>query len=395
MGIYKKGNDWYIDYYYMGRRKREKIGPNKTLATRALYKRKSQIVENKFFDVRSKQKIKFEDFVPTYLELHSRLNKKPLVVRRDEGLIKNLSTHFAGKYLFSIVPEAIEKYKAERSKQVSPATVNRELACLKSIYNKAIEWGKADENPVRKVKFFRENNQRIRYLEKDEIRKLVDYCPEDLKSLVIIALNTGMRKGEILNLKWSDIDLDKGIFYLLDTKNNEPREVQMNQQAREALDGIAKIPGSPYVFRDEQGNLSIYNMRKKFETALKKSGIINFRFHDLRHTFASHLAMLGIDLKTMQELMGHKTIEMTLRYAHLSPDHKRRAVESLGQRMDTNWTPEQKSVESNKTADLQKPLWISKLRIDGGVAERSNAAVLKTVVPLRGPWVRILPPPPE
>jgi len=381
MGLFKKGEDWYIDYYYMGRRKREKIGPNKTLARRALYKRKSQIVENKFFDMKNKQKVKFEDFAPTYLELHSRLNKKPLVAERDEGLIKNLSSHFAGRYLYAIAPDDIEKYKADRSKQVAPATVNRELACLKSMYNKAIEWGKADDNPVRKVKFFRENNQRLRFLEKDEIRKLLENCPDDIRRVVVIALNTGMRRGEILNLKWTDVDTEKGIIYLSDTKNNEPREVQMNGPAKEAFLAVTRDPASPYVFCDEEGDCAIRNMQNKFELALKKSGIIDFRFHDLRHTFASYLVMLGIDLRTVQELMGHKTIEMTLRYSHLSPDHKKRAVDILGQRMDTRWTPAIKSEKPEEKKEVNKLLYINKIADSGGVPERSIGAVLKTVVP--------------
>jgi integrase len=339
MAIFRRGEDYYIDYYVQGKRKREKIGPSKTLAENVLRKRKLQIAENRFLDIKRQEKIKFEDFANTYFELHSKQHKKSWT--RDKSLIKNLISFFGGKYLYEITPMLIEKYKIARRNEVSPATTNREVACLKNMFTKAIEWGKAEENPVKKVKLFRENNCRIRYLEKEEIRKLLKACSKHLRPIVAVALNTGMRKGEILNLKWHDIDFKRGIIYLLDTKNNEKREVPMNELLKKALISVPKHPDSPYVFCNKDGK-PYANVRKSFFTALKKSGIVNFKFHDLRHTFASHLVMSGIDLNTVKELLGHKSIEMTLRYSHLSPDHKKRAVDILGRQMDAIWTPRQK-----------------------------------------------------
>ena len=186
------------------------------------------------------------------------------------------------------MPFDLEKYKKERVNQVTPSTVNRELACLKTLYYKAIEWGKCLYNPVAKVKFYKENNQRIRYLEPDEIKRLIEECSEHLRPIVIMALNTGMRLGEILKLKWQDVDFSQKLIYIMDSKIKEKREI---------------------------------------------------------HTFASHLVMNGVDLRTVQELMGHKLFNMTLRYAHLSPDHKRSAVSLLGERMQrvvTIWSQDQK-----------------------------------------------------
>ena len=144
--------------------------------------------------------------------------------------------------------------------------------------------------------------------------------------------------------KWENVDRGRGIIYLLDTKNGEQREVLMNEVVKDALSKISRKKGNPYVFTREDGS-QYTGVQKFFRTALKKSGIINFRFHDLRHTFASHLVMMGVDIKTVQELMGHKSIEMTLRYAHLSPAHKRSAIEDLGSKMDTFWTPGAKTPE--------------------------------------------------
>ncbi|MDD5269766.1 MAG: site-specific integrase [Candidatus Omnitrophica bacterium] len=346
MGVILKRGNWWIDYRVNGKRHRKKIGPNKTLAENIFAKTKAQIVENKYLDIKKEHKVKFEELATSYLELYAKVNKKSW--HSDTGRIGALSKHFAGKYLNEITPMAIERYKAARTKEVSRATVNRDLACLKCMFTNAIKWGKASENPVKKVKLFKENNKRLRYLEKEEITKLLSNCPEHLKPIVILALNTGMRKGEILDLKWQDLDMQRGIIYLLDTKNSDKREIPLNEQAMVALVKIKKHSDSPYVFCNKEGE-PYGDIKKSFFTACTKSGIINFRFHDLRHTFASHLAMAGVDLNTIRELLGHKSLEMTLRYSHLSPDHKKRAVGVLDGQMDSLWTDAPKTLEVRET----------------------------------------------
>ena len=146
-----------------------------------------------------------------------------------------------------------------------------------------------------------------------------------------MALNTGMRKEEILSLKWKDVDFRSRIIAILDTKNGESREIPMNDIVYRTLVAI-KETDSPWVFCKKNGE-RYGNVRKAFEGARKRAEIVDFRFHDLRHTFASHLVMAGVDLKTIQELVGHKSFETTLRYAHLSPDHKKAALDILGKRM--------------------------------------------------------------
>lgn len=327
----KKGTTYYIVYSVDGRRKTETIGKDKKLAENVLHKRLTEIAENKYLDVKKEEKIWFEDFADQYLDFYCKPNNKTWETS-DKIKIKNLKRYFSGKYLYEITPLDIEKYKSERIKKVSTATVNRDLACLKSIFNRAIEWKKAKDNPVRLVKLFRENNQRLRYLEKEEIIKLLDNCHNYLKPIVIVALNTGMRRGEILKLKWHDIDFRRDIIYLHNTKNGEKREIPMNAEVRTTLIKVRKHPQSPYIFCNKTGN-PFGDIKKSFLTALTNSGIINFHFHDLRHTFASQMVMSGVDLNTVRELMGHKSIQMTLRYSHLSPDHKKRAVDILGQNL--------------------------------------------------------------
>jgi integrase len=197
------------------------------------------------------------------------------------------------------------------------------------------------------VKFFKENNKRVRYLEKEEIPRLINNCCEYLKGIVIIAVNTGMRRGEIFNIKWQDIDLNNGIIYIRNSKSGEKREIPINEAVKRAFINIRKHPDSSYVFYKLGGNPR-RDIRKTFLQALKKSGIVGFRFHDLRHTFASQLVMSGVDLNTVRELLGHKTIQMTLRYSHLSCDHKKRAVDALSRQIDTYKTPKPKSSVFNK-----------------------------------------------
>ena len=207
------------------------------------------------------------------------------------------------------------------------------------MFNKALAWGKfSGQNPMSQVKLFKENNKRVRFLEKNEIVKLLSSCDKHLRPIVIVALNTGMRKAEILGLKWRDIDFRRGIIHLYDTKNGEKREAPINKQAKTALIRTRRDPGSEFVFTYR--GKPIGNIRKTFSTALKKSDIKNFCFHDLRHTYASHLVMAGVDLNTVRELLGHKSLAMTLRYSHLSPDHKQRAVNILSKRMDSIWDSE-------------------------------------------------------
>lgn len=347
MGVYSRNGNFYIDYYAGGKRKREMVGTSKGLAETVLQKRKVEIAENKFLDINREQKIKLEDFATQYLDLHCKSNHKPGSLRRDINAIRTINKFFGGKYMHEITHLDIEKFKAERIKNVTPATVNRSIALLKSMYNRAIEWDKAKDNPVLKVKLFKENNKRVRYLEREEITKLLAECNEHLKPIVIVALNTGMRKGEILSLKWHDVDFRRGIIYLLNSKNSEKRELPINDQVKTVLIKVRKHPGSPYIFCKANGQ-PYGDIKKSFLTAISKSGIINFHFHDLRHTFASQLVMSGVDLNTVRELMGHKTLEMTIRYSHLSPDHKKRAVDILSKRIVTGWAPASNSEEAVK-----------------------------------------------
>jgi len=333
--IFKRGKNWGIDYLLNGRRKREMVGANRLIAEKVLRKRLTLITENKYLDIKKDKKVKFSEFADQYVELYLKPNFKTWW-KSERHNIGHLKNYFGHKFLNEIRPIDIEKFKLFRLNEVGKNSVNKTIGCLKAIFNKAIEWDKfVFPNPVNKVKMFKINSQRTRYLEKEEISTLLSNCEGDLKAIVEFAVNTGMRKSEIFNLKWRDIDFKRGIMFLLKTKNKEIREVPMNEAVKRILVGLRKVPDSPYVFVGKNGN-AIVDVKKSFDTALNKSNIRDFRFHDLRHTFASQLVMSGVDLNTVRELLGHKDIKMTLRYSHLSCDHKMRAVGALDGQLVTN-----------------------------------------------------------
>lgn len=377
MGVYRRRRIWYIDYYVRGRRVRERVGSSKRLADTVLKKKEVEIAENRFLDIRKQGKIRFRNGADSYLKTYSEPNKKS--ARRDSISIRHLKAHFGNQFLDQLTPEDIEAYKANRKEKVSSATVNREIACLKHIFTKAIEWGKISRNPALKVKLFREKNRRVRYLEKEEIPRLCEACRDWLRPIVLVALNTGMRKSEILRLKWADVDFRRRIIYVLDAKTGE-REIPLNDLLFKVLLRVRKNPKSPYIFCHKNGK-PYKDIRRSFELALERAEIDDFRFHDLRHTFASHLVMGGVDLKTVQELLGHKTIQMTLRYSHLSHDHKRAAVNVLGNRMVTNWSQalgraeRPVSPETSKSAIDEGLEFLNSL---AGVAELVDAVDLKS-----------------
>lgn len=356
MGVFKKkvsnGQVVYgMDFYANGRRYRKLVGSSKSLAEKALAKVEVEIAENKFLDIKKEQRIKFEDFANEFYENHCKVNHRTPHKAAGSSL-KVLRRFFSGVYLHEINPQMIEKFKRERCMEVSPSTVNRALVTLKSLFNRAADWGKFDgENPVRKVKLFPENNTRTQFLEKEEIGSLINACDDRLRPIVIVAINTGMRKSEILNLKWHDIDFERGIIYLLRTKNNERRDIPMNEAVKSAIVSVKKHPSSPYIFCTKKGN-PFTDIRKSYGKAIERAGIKYIVFHSLRHTFASQLVMAGVDLNSVRELLGHKSLRMTLRYSHLSLDHKKRAVEILSRQMDTFWSLEKKeTTDSNNFKD--------------------------------------------
>ena len=196
--------------------------------------------------------------------------------------------------------------------------------------NKAVEWGMLEISPFKRGGrlMFKENNHSLRFLSEAEIEALLDFCPPHLHAIVETDLLTGMRKEELLSLKWEQVN--HGLIHLFRTKSGHPRHIPISGRLAEILQKLRHTNQlkSPYVFCDAQGR-RFNSVKTSFRTACRKAGIDNFRFHDLRHTFASHLIMRGAGLKPVQELLGHSDIKMTMRYAHLSPGHLQESINLL------------------------------------------------------------------
>jgi len=403
MAVYQRGKNWYIDFTFHGERIREMIGPSRKGAEKVIAKRKAEIAENKFLDVRKDpDPISFYDFAKEYLQW-AKANKKPSSYIRDLSMMRQLNSEFENKNMQEITTWQIEKHKAKRRDQIKrpgavvgsykernqdgaekkiwyvdytgegkkrirkifgpdqsnaqafftrsneplrPASVNRELALLKHMYSKAIEWGKAKDTPVKKVKPLKGEVKRVRFLLPVEIQRLLSNCGDRLRPIVTVALHTGMRSGELLGLRWDEINFEQAIISILDTKNHERRDIPMNETVKRVLQGIERKGEN--VFYNRYGQ-SFATVRPSFNLAVRKSGITDFRFHDLRHTFASNLVMEGVDIMTVKELLGHKDLTMTLRYAHLGPSHKTRAVNILDRVMSA------KSGEKETSMSLNPP----------------------------------------
>jgi len=357
MGVYLRGKSWYIDFYYEGKRYTEKVGKvAKSVAEEKLDIKRSEVIRGEWKP--KKIQISFDKFKGEYLEL-TRGDKKPKSLIRDECSLKHLSKTFDGRWLSEINPLLIEKYKKTRKEEgAEPATINRELGCLRHMFNMAIAWGKAQNYPFgfgkNKVKFLKEPKGKDRILSEDEETRLLEAVrfttkSQHLEPIIITALNTGMRKGEILNLKWSNVDFKTGHILVEETKNGEIRRVPMNRKLTATLESAKKVSKSQYVFSDNGKPYG--DVKTGWWTALKKAKIEGFRFHDLRHTFGSRLGMAGVDIRTIQELMGHKDIKMTMRYSHPTPEHKKNAVKMLDG-VTTFFTTVDKKPDSHKVVSI-------------------------------------------
>jgi integrase len=252
-----------------------------------------------------------------------------------------------GSYLLSDVSPAmiaeqrdiLLKGITKQGKQRSPATTVRYMAVLSHAYTIAIkEWGWVETSPVSKVTKPKEPRGRVRFLDEDERQRLLISCKESqnpyLYTIVILALSTGMRQAEILNLKWADIDFGKKRLILHETKNGEIRSVALAGLALDLLHDLDKIRrlDTNYLFPSKFPNQGI-DIRTAWENAVKKAEIHNFKFHDLRHSCASYLCMNGASLAEIAEVLGHKTLAMVKRYAHLSDSHTANVVSRMNEKI--------------------------------------------------------------
>jgi len=327
MGVYRDRGKWYIDYYYQGRRLREAVGSSKRAAARALAARKGEIVQGRFKLEDARLSPRFEEAAARFVEWAAVNRRRP---EKEASRVRPLVAFFRGKRLHDITRWLVEKYKRERLETPArrrPRTggaVNRELALLRRIFNLAIERGETTQNPAARFKALPEPPRQERILDAAEIPQLLAAAAPHVRDVILLALNTGMRRGEILGLTWGQLERERECLVLTHTKNGRARRIPLNDVALEVLRRRPR-PG-PFSFG---GEAALKSVRTGYEGAVRRAGLCGLRFHDLRHTAATYMVLGGADLATVKEILGHSHISLTLRYAHPTSESRRRAVGAL------------------------------------------------------------------
>lgn len=281
---------------------------------------------------------------------HSAQSKRTSGFARDQLAVRNLRRHFGGMVIEDLTPAMVWAYIEKRRAEVQPATINRELAVLGAALNHARrKLGWKIDNPIAGCRL-KEPEGRLRWLTHEEAERLIAAAEREpsaphLADFIRLALHTGMRRGEILSLEWSRVDLQAGVIYLEGhhTKTGKRRVIPLNASARAALLSRARFrarhcPDSPWVFCHEDGT-PIGSIKRSFATACRRAGIVDFRIHDLRHTCAAWLVSAGVPLSAVRDLLGHSSVTMTERYAHLAPDTVRAAVSVLDESRSSHVIP--------------------------------------------------------
>ena len=329
MSLYKRkdSNVWQMCFFVNGQKvRRSTKTTNKKVAQRMYERAKVEALEGKFFK-NERSKMPFDEMVNEFLEKHSKVEKESY--ENDISIGKRLIKYFNQTPIGKITVYDIKSWRSwrkdhitNRGTPISKATLNHELSFLRTMFMLAEEWGWIPESPAKSVKRLKGEVKRMRFLNRDEIARLLECSEGVLKPILITAISSGMRCGEIFNLKWKDVDFENGFVKVEKSKNKDRRDIPIEGFLRETLESLTESRAKgDYVFLKKDGsgvkrNYVIY----RFQHAKKKAEIEDFRFHDLRHTSASLYATGGCDIMSLKNLLGHQNIVMTQRYAHLMPE---------------------------------------------------------------------------
>lgn len=302
------------------------------------------IRERRYFRSAAAEKHTVADMIDRFQE--NEMDAYPKMKRIMTGHLKWWRQELGHLALIDLTPSEIvgardrlARRGTHQSERPAPGTVNRYLASLSIVATKASkEWGWLEDNPLRNVSKLREPKGRDRFLSDDERTALLSACMKstnrELYTIVVLAISTGARRGELLNLRWRDVDLKSGSMALRETKNGEPRSIPLRSHALDLLKSHSKIKrlGSELLFPSSRDPSKPIEFRDPWNKAVKNAGLSDFRFHDLRHTAASYLAMTGASPLEIAAVLGHKTLQMVKRYAHLSKSHTSELVERMNNR---------------------------------------------------------------
>jgi integrase len=359
-GVYKINGKWSIDYFYKGRRVRKATeAATRAEAAKLRAVRLSDIErEHDYHLPVSHSAVLLSTLCDDYMENYAKVNKRSW--RRDQTSIKHILRFFGNVAVERISREQCEAFKKERAAALQQkswreagqnggaptaknATANRDMAVLKKMFAWSVEMGKLKENVARPVMRLKEQNRPFYVVNAAEEERLLSAAAQarkaaHLKPILALALGTGMRLGEVLNLEWSHVDFITRTITVAKSKSGKSRSIPMEWGGVvDILKSVQSLSGEGrYVFADKNGN-PMGSIKTAFMMARAKAGIsTKCRFHDLRHTFGSRCAQLGMDVMTIKELMGHAAVTTTMRYMHVGEDHKRRALREAAAKWQKN-----------------------------------------------------------
>lgn len=336
MSVYKRGGIYWYEFWFQGTRYRESVGlGNKTAALRIEAIRRAELAQSRAGIVRREPCPTFEDFVSNdFLPWSKKQHKAhPRTYKRHKTSFHPLNRFFGSLPLDAISRSDVEKFKMERSEEVSSATTNRDIANLRLFLNHAIGKDMVGKNPVRGVKNLDEGPGAMRVVSHEEQRRYLEAASPLLRDIAVLMVEIGLRPEEVFRIRKEDAHLDKRYLFVPEGKTRcARRNVPLTEDALRALKH-RMVAAKPYLFarRSDPGK-PMTTVYKAHIEALKRARIAPpFRLYDLRHTYGSRSAMAGVDLPTLKELMGHASISTTMRYIHPTPEHKRAAVKKLEQ----------------------------------------------------------------
>jgi len=333
--IYKRGRRYYLDYRANGRRIRKSVGTNKKLAELALKELEVQLHKGILPEALPKTEI--SKFIDEFLA-SCKATVRPETYRKYSIVLSQFLEFLKNSPFVRLVQHIqtyhIEKYKVERLGKRKPSTVNSDIKCFNTFFNYAKRLGYIAENPVKDVKRVKVPQQRPRFFSKDELKRFFEACSEFDYALFSTLLYTGMRKGELRNLEWEDVDFERRIITIRvkdewEPKGRQAREIPIHDKIFPVLQRHKEVNGTcRWVFSRKDGS-QIVGIYRRFQEIARKAGMDKAKVHTFRHTFASYMVMSGVDLPTVQKLLGHKDITTTMIYAHLAPEHLKSAVSKL------------------------------------------------------------------
>jgi integrase len=325
-GVYRRGKKWWIRYSFGGKLVRKSIGYSKGEAEQALAAVRGDIIRGEYRLRGRDERRTFGEMAGEYLEVKA--EKRSL--KRDRVSFRQLLPEFQHRDLREISPQDVEAYARKRKKSVTGAAVNRELALLRHVLNIAIARGYLETNPARGVRRFQEAPPRYKYLFSEaEMHRLIAAAAAHLRPILWLAFGTGLRKGDVLGLRWRDVDLERGVITLWMQKTGAPLEIPVLPMLGEMLERMrAAAGGSDYVFPGQGPGSRLGDVKTAFRTALRVSGLAGrgYRFHDIRRTFATMLYNRGVSLVKIQRLLGHRSVTTTERYLGVKFEETRQAV---------------------------------------------------------------------